>query len=52
MVIIKTIILIITIFYVSAVINVCIYYISEAKNYSKEEILNYLDKLLPNYLYC
>ena len=43
---------IITIFYVSAVINVCIYYISEAKNYSKEEILNYLDKLLPNYLYC
>ena len=39
---------IITIFYVSGVINVCIEYIKDSKKYTKEDILKYLNKLIPN----
>lgn len=42
---------IITTFYVSAVINVCLFYIKEPKKYKKEEILMYLNELLPNNIY-
>ena len=42
---------IVTIFYVSAVVNVCIYYISSNNNYSKDDILSYINKLLPDSFY-
>lgn len=42
---------IITIFYVSAVINVCIDYISNPNKYTKDKIILYLNKLLPNEIY-
>ena len=38
-------------FYVSASINVCILYVIEPNKYTKDDILNYLDKLLPNNIY-
>lgn len=38
-------------FYVSASINVCLFYVMEPDKYTKEDILNYLDKLLPNNIY-
>lgn len=42
---------IITIFYVSAVINVCVYYISDPTRYKKENILSYLRELVPSNIY-
>lgn len=42
---------VLTMFYVSAVINVCSMYIREPNRYSKNDILNYLNKLLPDNLY-
>lgn len=42
---------IITTFYVSAVVNVCLLFIKDPKQYKKEEILNYISKLLPNTIY-
>lgn len=42
---------IISIFYVSAVINVCTFYIKDPKKYTKEDILIFLDELLPNNMY-
>lgn len=42
---------IITIFYVSAVINVCFNYIKDPLKYTKEDILLYLNELLPNNIY-
>ncbi len=42
---------VITMFYVSAVINVCSMYIREPNKYTKNDIINYLDKLLPDNLY-
>ena len=42
---------VISIFYVSAVINVCIEYIREPGKYTMQEILDYLDKLIPNDIY-
>lgn len=42
---------IISIFYVNAVINVCILYIKEPNKYTMEEILTYLDALLPDDIY-
>lgn len=42
---------IITLFYVSAVINVCMDYIRSQKKYRKEEILTYLDTLIPDTIY-
>jgi AcrR family transcriptional regulator len=38
-------------FYVSAVINVCIEYLKFPDKYPKEKILNYLDKLIPKEIY-
>lgn len=38
-------------FYVSAVINVCIEYIKFPHKYKKEDIINYLNILLPNKIY-
>lgn len=38
-------------FYVSAVINVCLEYIKYPNKYKKEDIINYLDILLPNVIY-
>ena len=38
-------------FYVSAVINVCLEYIKFPNRYEKEDILKYLDTLLPNKIY-
>ncbi len=42
---------IVTIFYVSAVINVCISYIKDPYKYKKEEIVQYLDELIPTNIY-
>lgn len=42
---------IISTFYVSAVINVCIKYVRDPKKYTMEEILRYLDCLVPNDIY-
>lgn len=42
---------IITLFYVSAVINVCVYYISDPLKYTKEDILDYLKDLVPDQIY-
>lgn len=42
---------IISIFYVSAVISVCIEYIREPSKYTTKEILEYLNSLLPNDMY-
>lgn len=42
---------IITQFYVSAVIEVCLSYIKEPTKYKKEDILSYLNELLPNQIY-
>lgn len=42
---------VITIFYVSAVIEVCLLYIKEPNKYKKEDIISYIDKLLPNTIY-
>ena len=42
---------IISCFYVSAVINVCLEYIRNTKKYKKEDILNYLNHLIPNNIY-
>ncbi len=42
---------IITIFYVSAVINVCISYIKDPYKYQKEDIVQYLNHLIPNNIY-
>ena len=38
-------------FYVSAVINVCLEYIKFPNKYEKEDILKYLDTLLPDKIY-
>lgn len=38
-------------FYVSAVINVCLEYIKSPYKYKKEDIINYLTKLIPNQIY-
>lgn len=38
-------------FYVSGVINVCIDYIKSPKKYSLEDVINYIDRLLPTRLY-
>lgn len=38
-------------FYVSAVANVCIDYLKNPNKYTKEEIIIYLDKLIPNKIY-
>lgn len=38
-------------FYVSAVINVCLDYIKLPKKYKKEDILRYLNQLLPKQIY-
>lgn len=42
---------IVSCFYVSAVISVCIEYIHDTKKYTIEDILLYLDKLIPNDVY-
>ncbi len=42
---------IITIFYVSAVIKVCFKYISDPNKYKMEEILSYLEQLIPDNIY-
>lgn len=42
---------IVSTFYVSAVISVCIDYIKDSNKYTMEEILSYLDKLVPNDIY-
>ncbi len=42
---------VITTFYVSAVINVCLYFIKDKKQYTKEEVLTFLDELLPSIIY-
>lgn len=42
---------IITNFYVSAVINVCLLYITDSKKYKKENVITYIEKLLPKNLY-
>ena len=42
---------IISTFYVSAVINVCLDYIRNSRKYKKDDILNYLDELIPDNLY-
>lgn len=42
---------VLTMFYVSAVINVCSMYLREPNKYTKNDILNYLDELLPDNLY-
>ena len=38
-------------FYVSAVINVCLEYIKVPHKYQKEDIITYLQKLIPNNIY-
>ncbi len=38
-------------FYVSGVINICLEYVRNPKNYRKEELLSYLDTLIPNNIY-
>lgn len=38
-------------FYVSGVINICVEYLKSTKNYKKEDLLLYLDQLLPNNIY-
>lgn len=38
-------------FYVSAVINVCLDYIKNPRKYKKDDILNYLNKLIPDKVY-
>lgn len=48
---INTPIEVITTFYVSAVIEVCLLYIKEPNKYKKEDILNYINYLLPNKIY-
>lgn len=42
---------IISIFYVSAVINVCVEYVKDPKKYTKDRILKYLDNLVPDNIY-
>ena len=42
---------IITTFYVSAVINVCLTYILDSSKYQKEDIVIYLNELIPNNIY-
>ena len=42
---------IITEFYVSAVVNVCLKYIKYPNRYKKEDILKYLDVLIPDEIY-
>ncbi len=42
---------IISLFYVSAVISVCIEYVRDYGKYEMMEVLNYLDKLIPNDIY-
>ena len=42
---------IITEFYVSAVVNVCLKYIKYPNRYKKEDILKYLDVLIPDKIY-
>ena len=42
---------VLTMFYVSDVINVCSMYLREPNKYTKDDILGYLDKLLPDNLY-
>lgn len=42
---------VITTFYVSAVIDVCLLFIKEPNKYKKEDILNYIDYLLPSKIY-
>ena len=39
---------IITKFYLGGVINVCLEWLKYDNKYSKEEIINYIDKLIPN----
>lgn len=39
---------IVTSFYVNGVINVCLTYFNDPKKYTKDDILLYLDQLLPN----
>lgn len=42
---------IITIFYVNGVISICLEYIKNPKKYTKDSILKYINKLIPNNLY-
>ncbi len=42
---------IVSTFYVNAVISVCLHYLRNPKKYNKEDILLYLNKLLPDQLY-
>jgi len=42
---------IITVYYVSAVTNVCVYYLNNYKKYSAKDILKYFDELIPNNIY-
>lgn len=42
---------VISTFYVSAVISICIEYVREPNKYTMQEMLNYLDVLLPNDIY-
>lgn len=42
---------VVTSFYVSAVANVCLYYLTDPKKYSKDDILKYLNELLPDNIY-
>ncbi len=42
---------IITMFYVSAVTNICLEYIKYPNKYEKEDILKYLDTLIPDKIY-
>ena len=38
-------------FYVSGVIHICLEYVKNPKHYKKEDIIAYLDKLIPNNIY-
>lgn len=42
---------IITVFYVSAVTNVCIEYVKDPQKYKKEDIISYLKELVPDNIY-
>ena len=42
---------IVSTFYVNAVISVCLHYLKVPNQYTKEDLLAFLDKLLPSQLY-
>lgn len=48
---ISTPIEVITTFYVSAIIEVCLLYLKEPNKYKKEDILSYINNLLPSKIY-